>query len=472
MRKIRAIAGCIALLLLTVLCLPVCASAAEVPFRDVPQDAWFCEAAQYARDNGIIKGVGRDLFDPEGDVNRAMFVTMLFRMDGAPKTWAACPFRDVATGAWYEESVTWASANEIVSGVSAAAFSPMDRINREQMAAILYRYAQYKGYDVSPKAALSSFADAAAVHGWAEDAMAWSCAAGLISGVGDGLLDPEGRSTRAQAAAVLMRFEKNVTLQQAETVAVPILTYHNVAQGASDTVISRQMLEKHFAALREAGYHTVFPSELRDFVFNGAPLPEKPLVITFDDGYLSNATEAFPLLEKYDMKAAFFIIGVSFGASTYKDTGKAIIPHFGAEEAARMRDSGHVEIGSHTYDLHQSRFLEQGPEVRENLRKLPTDTDEKYVAVVRNDTRRFADFYRTAVGGEADVFSYPRGAVTDEAAAVLREEGFTVTLTSERGVNTVVRGLPRSLIGMKRFNVSGELTASQLLELIEQSAGL
>ena len=452
--------------LLALLVFPVCACGADAPFDDVKAGAWYYDAAQYAKDNGFMKGVGKNSFDPEGYVDRAMFVTMLYRMDGAAKVSAGCPFSDVAPGSWYEESVAWAAANGIVNGAAASRFCPSDRISREETAAICYRYAQYKGYDVSKKEDFSSFKDAGQVQDWAKDAIAWSRAAGLINGVGGNALAPRGLSTRAQAAAMLMRFEKNVTLQQADTVALPVLTYHDVAQGASETVISPQLLETHLAALRKAGYHTILPSELRDYVHHGASLPEKPLLITFDDGYLSNATVAYPLLKKYNMKAAFFIIGVTFGSSTYKDTGKAIVPHFGAKEAAALLDSGRVELGSHTFDLHQWRPYEKGPEVRENVKRLPSDTDAKYLTVLRDDARRFADLYRAATGETTDIFSYPRGAVTEEAAAVLREAGYSMTFCSERGVNTIVRGLPRCLTGLRRYNVDGDMTADDVLDLI------
>lgn len=452
------------LLFLTLFACPARAGA----FDDVPEGAWYRDAAQYAEDGGLMNGVGQNRFDPGGYVDRAMFVTMLHRLAGRPETAASCPFADVAPGAWYEKSVTWAAASGVVSGYSDLSFRPAERMSREQMAAVCYRFAQYRGYDVSICANCSSYHDADKIHGWAEDALGWSVAAGLLKGVGGGALAPRGPSTRAQAAAVLMRFEENVILQQAETVTLTVLTYHDVGQSASDMVITPQMLEKHFVALKKAGYHTILPSELRDYVYHGAPLPQKPLLITFDDGYLSNATVAYPLLKKYDLKAAIFIIGVSFGADTYKDTGIAISPHFGAKEAAKMRASSRVEFGSHTFDLHQWTPYEEGPEVRENLKKLPTDTDEKYIAVLREDAERFAEFYAEAIGGSTDFFAYPNGVVTKEAAAVLREAGYSVTFASERGVNTIVQGLPRSLTCLKRFNVSGDMTASQLLALIGQ----
>ena len=452
-------------LLLAALTFPACARAAS-SFSDVRAGDWYYDAVQYVDMNGLMRGESAARFVPDGSVTRGMIVTAIYRMEGSPKITAACPFRDVAAGMWYKDGITWAAANDIVTGYTAATFGPDDLISREQLAAICYRYAVYKGYDVSERADLSYYYDAKTISSWAKDAFAWCGAVGLINGTGSLLLEPGGRSTRAQAAAILMRFEQNVTLKQCETASVPILTYHNVADGASETVISPAMLESHFAALKKAGYQAVLLSDLRDYVLYGDPLPKKPLVITFDDGYLSNYSQAFPLLKKHDMKAVFFIIGVSFGQSTYKNTGIAIEPHFGTKEAKEMLASGRVELGSHSYDMHQWRPYETGPVVRENLKMLPGDTPDSYKAAVRADARRFTAFYQQSVGGSTALFSYPRGAVTADAAAILREEGFTITATSETGINTIVRGLPRSLQGLRRFNVDGDMTADQVLAMI------
>lgn len=454
----------ITLLLLAALVFPACARAAS--FSDVRAGDWFYDSVRYVDANGLMMGESATRFAPEADVTRAMIVTVLYRLDGAPAVTEACPFSDVAAGTWYAAGVTWAAANDIVSGYSDGRFGPEDVMTREQTAAVFYRYARYKGYDLSDGADLSAFVDAGDIHDWAVDALSWSSAAGLIKGMEGGRLEPQGRLSRAQAAAILTRFDQNIALPQAETVSVPILTYHHVADGASETVITQELLESHFAALKKAGYHTVLLTDLQNYVLNGDPLPEKPLVITFDDGYLSNYTKAFPLLEKYDMKAVFFVIGVSFGQNTYKDTGIAIEPHFGVKEAKEMLASGRVELGSHSYDMHQWRHYESGPVVRENLKKLPGETEESYKAAVRADARQFAAFYRQHFGGSTALFSYPRGAVTATAAAILREEGFTVTAASERGISTVVQGRPRSLESLRRFNVSGDMTADQVLAMI------
>ncbi|MBO6055034.1 MAG: polysaccharide deacetylase family protein [Oscillospiraceae bacterium] len=252
-----------------------------------------------------------------------------------------------------------------------------------------------------------------------------------------------------------------------KTAMVPILMYHHVADEASPMTIPRDRMEEQFAALKAAGYETVFLSELRDYVLSGGELPEKPIVITFDDGYLSNATEAFPLLEKYDMKATIFIIGVSFGKDSYKDTGAPMIPHFGKADALSMLRSGHVELGSHTYDLHQWPQMETGGDVRENMSKHPGDTLEQYLSIIRKDAQAFSRFYRETFGESTCLFSYPYGEITKEAAGVLLQEGYTVTVSTDPGMNTIVRGKPETLREMYRYTVYGDMSSDEVLAMLQ-----
>ena len=179
--------------------------APSVPFQDVDQKDWFYGAVQHAEETGLMDGVSEDAFAPEGTTTRAQLVTILHRLEGQPAAGEAA-FSDVPAGQWYTEAVAWAAANSIVNGVSDTTFAPNDPVTREQMAAILYRYAQYKGYDVTASGDLSGYTDAGVIRPYAEAAMAWANGAGLITGVSDTTLQPRGNSTRAQVATILMRF--------------------------------------------------------------------------------------------------------------------------------------------------------------------------------------------------------------------------------------------------------------------------
>lgn len=182
-------------------------------FSDVKTSAWYHEDVQYVSENGLMKGTGENLFSPDATTTRGMIVTILYRLEGEPSPTGACPFQDVASGKYYEKAITWAAENGIVSGFSADTFGPDQNITREQMAAILYRYATYKKYDVSTAGDLSKFPDADKVSSYAVDAMKWANAAGLINGSDDGKLYPAGNATRAQVAAILTRFCKNIAAQ-------------------------------------------------------------------------------------------------------------------------------------------------------------------------------------------------------------------------------------------------------------------
>ena len=176
------------------------------PFTDVAANRWSRSAVEYVYNNGIFAGTSATTFSPETVMNRAMFVTILYRMEGSPAVSGDSSFTDVASGQYYSDAVKWASDNGIVSGYDADTFGPNDEVTREQMAAIFYRYANYKNYDVSATNDLSSFSDASSVSSYATDAMKWAVGAGIISGMSDGTLQPQAGATREQTASIVQRF--------------------------------------------------------------------------------------------------------------------------------------------------------------------------------------------------------------------------------------------------------------------------
>ena len=176
-----------------------------LPFEDVLPGAWYYDAVRYVYENGMMNGISDTAFSPDVTTNRAMIVTILHRLEDEPEA-PAGSFTDVAADAYYADAVAWAAANGIVTGVSETVFAPDDAITREQMAAILYRYAQFKGYDVTAGNDLGAYTDASRISAYAAAAMRWANAEGLITGVTDTTLEPQGSATRAQAATILMRF--------------------------------------------------------------------------------------------------------------------------------------------------------------------------------------------------------------------------------------------------------------------------
>ncbi len=179
-------------------------------FTDVGPDDWYAEAVNYAVSNGLFLGISETEFGPSVSMSRAMLVTVLHRMAGVPNAGTA-NFADVPADAWYTQAVAWAAANSIVQGVSDSRFAPNVPVTREQMATILYRYANHTGVAVDGgSGSLDGFRDASAVSGYAVQAMGWAVDRGLISGVGDQRLSPGGSATRTQVAAILQRFAENI----------------------------------------------------------------------------------------------------------------------------------------------------------------------------------------------------------------------------------------------------------------------
>ena len=181
-----------------------------LPFIDVKESDWFYEAVQFAFESGMMNGTGGSSFQPNAMLIRSMIATILWRLEGSPDG-NPVRFTDVSDGQWYTEGVNWAAANDLVNGYGNSTFGPKDDITREQMAAILYRYAQFKGYDCTVQGDLSRFADGGQTSDWARDAVVWAVDKGLLTGKGGGLLDPKGTATRVEVATILMRFVENIS---------------------------------------------------------------------------------------------------------------------------------------------------------------------------------------------------------------------------------------------------------------------
>ncbi len=177
------------------------------PFFDVAENAWFFGDVVYASNNSLFNGTAANTFSPDATMTRAMLVTVLWRMEGQPEA-AASSFTD-AQGGWYSKAVDWASANGIVNGVSSTSFAPDADVTREQMAAILFRYAGFKGVSVSARADISGFADYGSVSEYALDALSWANAEGIINGSDANTLMPRNGASRAQVAAILHRYIEN-----------------------------------------------------------------------------------------------------------------------------------------------------------------------------------------------------------------------------------------------------------------------
>lgn len=178
------------------------------PFVDVTEDKWYYDAVAYVYQQGIMVGMSETTFEPNTTVNRAQVVQMLYNLEGQPQVSGDSGFSDIRDDQWYAKAVAWASANDVVAGYEDGTFRPTRAVTREEFAQILYNYAKFKGYDLSASADLGKFPDSGQVSSWAEAALGWANGNGLINGHDDGRLDPKGSTIRAQAASILMNFDK------------------------------------------------------------------------------------------------------------------------------------------------------------------------------------------------------------------------------------------------------------------------
>ena len=184
------------------------------PFTDVSEKDWFYGDVMFVYENGLMLGTSKTLFSPHGTATRGMMATILWRMEGSPVPKGKNSFTDVEAGKWYADAITWTAENGIFAGYGKDKFGPDDPITREQLAAIFYRYADYKGYDLTVKGNLDKFKDADKITDYAKTAMQWAVGSGLVNGKSGNLLDPQGTATRAEIAAMLHRFIEKYELVQ------------------------------------------------------------------------------------------------------------------------------------------------------------------------------------------------------------------------------------------------------------------
>lgn len=180
--------------------------ASDLPYHDVRANDWFYDAVKFVSDEKLMTGTGANTFAPNLTTTRGMIVSILYRLEGGPQINGSSPFTDVKDDDWYGDAVRWAERAGVVSGTSATTFAPNAAITREQLAAILMNYANYKHENTSARADLSKYSDAGKISSWANDVMAWAVSKGYISGMTATTLAPQGSATRAQVAAILQRY--------------------------------------------------------------------------------------------------------------------------------------------------------------------------------------------------------------------------------------------------------------------------
>ena len=181
------------------------------PFEDVTEgEDWFYDAVAYVYENGIMAGTGETVFEPTMELDRAMAAQLFYNLEGKPAVTGDSTFTDVTSGHWAVDAITWAAQNDIVAGIGGGLYDPDSNVTREQFAVMLYKYARFKGYDLTATGDLTQFPDAGSISSWAETALSWANGKGLINGHENGTIDPKGSTIRAQAASIMANFDQNV----------------------------------------------------------------------------------------------------------------------------------------------------------------------------------------------------------------------------------------------------------------------
>ena len=246
------------------------------------------------------------------------------------------------------------------------------------------------------------------------------------------------------------------------TIHLPVLMYHHIAPEAGNPqTVSPARFREQMEALRDAGFAAISPEDALAYVHGGVELPERPILITFDDGYMSCYEYAFPVLRELGFHATIFAVGVTFGANVYKDSGLPVTPHFGRDEAVEMSRSGLISIQSHSYDMHNAEGYDDP--VRDGALRMPGEAESAYVGAFKADDAMMkallSDF------GDVFAFSYPYGRADEFSAVLLRELGYKMTFVTAEGMNALVKGLPQSLLELKRFSIGDGVSGDDLVRL-------
>lgn len=255
----------------------------------------------------------------------------------------------------------------------------------------------------------------------------------------------------------------------AQTADVAILMYHAFTENEAETTSVCTLaseFERQLSALRDAGYTSVGYADLIEFVNGKGKLPEKPLLISIDDGYQNNLDLAAPLLEKYGFCANIAVIGVSIGHTTYKDTDIPIMPHFSLEDARPWIKRGVLTVTTHSYDMHQIAAVD-GDDCRRGVLQMPDETEPDYIAALTQDYTHAQEQLAGLPGKVLPVFTYPFGAYSELSERVLQEQGVQVTVTIANGANRLVKGEPETLRLLRRINVPAGMEPDALLSSID-----
>lgn len=242
-------------------------------------------------------------------------------------------------------------------------------------------------------------------------------------------------------------------------IPVPILMYHSVyndAKRLSDYIVTPELFRQDMQYIKDKGYTTIFISDLIAYVKEDRPLPQKPIVITLDDGYLNNLVNVLPILEEYDMKAVVSVIGANTQEFSEVEDKNLSYAHLSWDEIKELTESAHVEIGNHTYDLHKIGE-------RKGCMKRNVESSSEYSVKLKDDLEKLQIALQEQVGITPTVFAYPYGSISDESFPIIKDCGFQAALTCRGKVNMITKD-PEQLYHLCRFNRAPQQSTADFME--------
>ena len=247
-----------------------------------------------------------------------------------------------------------------------------------------------------------------------------------------------------------------------EGIPVPIIMYHSIYNGrekSNDYIVSSDLFRRDMNYLKENGYTTIFISDLIEYVYNDKELPEKPVIITLDDGYLNNLVYVIPILQELDMKAVISVIGTNTQQFSDVEDKNLSYAHMSWDEIKEAVATGRVEIGNHTYDMHQSKS-------RRGSMKKKGESIEQYKTSFMSDVGKLQTELKEHVGITPYVFTYPYGAISEESLPIIKEMGFKAALTCYGKVNMITKDTEK-LYSLDRFNRNPKLSTNDFMKKIQ-----
>ena len=424
-------------------------------YEDVNAKYWGYSYITYLDELGYIQGYGDGRFNPEKSVTNAEFTALVCRMTGMDDTMLD------RNGYWAEPSIQYALYMGWFTDSEMPALEYSNPIKRELAAKIVIRaFFPDKSYDKDlwKRYGIADFAD---ISYSLTDYVYASYFLGILNGYPDGTFKPKGHITRSETAALLCRtwdlYYKEPQASGSET--VPILLYHQIAK--EDGCTTPEKFREDMEALKNAGFNTIFLSDLYEYVKNDKKLPKKPVVITFDDGYYNNFEYAYPILKELDMKSEISIIGGLVGVMNTPN----VIPHFTWKQAEEMVNSGHIHIENHSYRMHE--YSAGGPVKRQGVLKANNESYSQYITKLSDDIDKMNELIEQHLKYKPIVFTYPNGLNTTLTEKIIESKDYYITLTIVVGINTIVQGDESSLKLLKRIAVDG--FTGNVVELIARS---